>query len=122
MKFEKIVELIKEYEEKNAAVQDIEATIKSCKSNLKRFADTGNKYIDVHFAYDKWESVYPRYLYPSETVREAVIADLQKHISELTAHRDKHLARLLDIKNILEKSEVDYVSVDGITHSINPED
>jgi hypothetical protein len=78
---------------------------------LKRFADTGNKHIDVHFAYDKWESVYPKYLYPSETVREAVIADIQKHISELTARRDRLLARLLDIKNILEKSEVDYVSV-----------
>lgn len=112
MKFEKIVELIKEYEEKDAAVKDIEATIRSCKSNLKRFADTGNKYIDVHFAHDNWESIYPKYLYPSETVREAIIADIQKHISELTTRRDKHLTRLLDIKSILEKSEVDYVSVD----------
>lgn len=111
MKFEKIVELIKEYEEKDAAVKDIEATIRSCKSNLKRFADTGNKYIDVHFAHDKWESVYPKYLYPSDKVREAVIADIQKYVGELTARHDKHLARLLDIKNILEKSEVDYVSV-----------
>jgi len=112
MKFEKIVELIKEYEEKDASVRDLDATIRSCQRNLKHFADTGNKHIDVHFAHgDKWESVYPKYLYPSETVREAVIADIQKHISELIARRDKHLARLLDIKNILEKSEVDYVSV-----------
>ncbi len=105
MQFDKIVELVKEYEEKDHEAKTIESTINSCQSALKRFADTGNMHIDVTFDHGNWESIYPKGIYPSDVVKDAVISDVKMHIAKLSIRQNELLERLIEIKKALEEPE-----------------
>lgn len=84
-KLEKIIELVERYKVKDHEKSTLESKIREFKRSLENLMDTGNKHIFVEFAHgaDSCDQLYPCGIYPSDTVKEAIKADVLNHIEEL---------------------------------------
>lgn len=97
----KIVEAIKDTEKELDRVTKSVSRARKC---IENFKDTGNEHLAVTFNHgDGWDSPYFEFLkkYPSDKVRDAVIADLEPAIKELEVVRDDLAIKLEEMKKSL---------------------
>lgn len=84
-RLEKIIELVERYKVKVHEKSTLESKIREFKRSLENFMDTGNKHIFVEFAHGagSCDQLYSCGIYPSDTVKEAIKADVLNHIEKL---------------------------------------
>lgn len=103
---EEIINLVNEIKETEKELDKVTIQVNHAKRYLDDFKDTGNKYITVNFNHGfGWESPYSEFLdkykYPSDNVRNAVIADLEPALKELEKTRDDLVIKIEYMKKAL---------------------
>lgn len=88
---EEIISLVNEIQKTEKELEQATISVERAKRHLDEFKDTGNKYLALSFNHGSgWENLYSEFpgMYPSDKVRNAVIADLEPAIKELEVARD----------------------------------
>lgn len=101
---EEIINLVNEIQETEKELDRMTISVNHAKRYLEDFKDTGNKYITVNFNHGfGWENPYSEFLnkYPSDNVRNAVIADLEPAVKELEKARDDLVTKIENMKKSL---------------------
>lgn len=101
---EEIISLVNEVQKTEKELEHATISVDRAKRYLDEFKDTGNKYLAVNFNHGSgWENPYFEFpgKYPSDKVRNAVIADLEPAIKELEVVRDNLAAKLENMKKSL---------------------
>ena len=103
---EEIISLVNEIQKTEKELEQATISVERAKRHLDEFKDTGNKYLAVSFNHGSgWENLYSEFefpgIYPSEKVRNAVIADLELAIRELEVARDDLAIKLENMKKSL---------------------
>jgi septation ring formation regulator EzrA len=86
---EEIISLVNEIQKAEDELEKLRRSLSNDKRYLEDFKDTGNEYLAVSFNHGNgWKNLYYEFsgnYYPSDKVREAVLADLELAIERMEA-------------------------------------
>ena len=104
---EEIISLVNEVQKAEEELEKLRRSLSNDKRCLDDFKDTGNKYLAVYFNHGSgWVNVYnefPSDYYPSDKVREAVLADLNSAIERMEAEEKALEEKINFMKESLEE-------------------